>query len=98
MKKAEVVLKLIQRTLQDIKKSLDDDNEAFLHSIQNEMEESEQRELSKENDGLKKAIKRYEKEQAKRIWGQIQDKERGEKTGENQGSEKSGYTGKRFRW
>ena len=62
MKKAEVVLKLIQRTLQDIKKSLDDDNEAFLHSIQNDMEESEQRELSKENDGLKKAIKRYEKE------------------------------------
>ena len=43
MKKAEVVLKLIQRTLQDIKKSLDEDNEAFLHSIQNEMEESEQR-------------------------------------------------------
>ena len=65
--KAEVVLKLIQRTLQDIKKSLDEDNEAFLRSIQNEMEESEQRELSKENDGLEKAIKRYEKEQAKRI-------------------------------
>ena len=112
--KAEVVLNLIQSTLQDIEKSLDEDNEAFLHSIQNEMEESEkmeiekkrtrlidskrrlqelerlmcriyedmilekipntryeilnnqyeteQRELSKENDGLEKAIKRYEKE------------------------------------
>ena len=112
--KAEVVLNLIQSTLQDIKKSLDEDNEAFLHSIQNEMEESEkmemekkrtrltdsknrlqelerlmcriyedmilekipntryeilnnqyeaeQRELSKEIDGLEKAIKRYEKE------------------------------------
>ena len=31
--KAEVVLNLIQSTLQDIKKSLDEDNEAFLHSI-----------------------------------------------------------------
>ena len=112
--KAEVVLNLIQSTLQDIKKSLDEDNEAFLRSIQNEMEESEkmemekkktrltdsknrlqelerlmcriyedmilekipntryeilnnqyeteQRELSKEIDGLEKAIKRYEKE------------------------------------
>lgn len=109
-----MVLNLIQSTLQDIKKSLDEDNEAFLRSIQNEMEESEkmkmekkktrltdsknrlqelerlmcriyedmilekipntryeilnnqyeteQRELSKEIDGLEKAIKRYEKE------------------------------------
>ena len=45
--KAEVALKLIQRTLQDIKKSLDEDNEAFLHSIQNEMEESEKMEMEK---------------------------------------------------
>lgn len=30
--KAEVVLNLIQSTLQDIKKSLDEDNEAFFHS------------------------------------------------------------------
>ena len=112
--KADAFLNLMQSTLQDIKKSLDEDNEAFLHSIQNEMEESEkmeiekkrtrladsknrlqeleclmcriyedmilekipntryeilnnqyeteQRELSKEIDGLEKAIKRYEKE------------------------------------
>lgn len=112
--KAEVVLNLIQETLKDIKNYLDEDNEAFLHSIQNEMEETEkmemekkktrltdsknrlqelerlmcriyedmilekipntryeilnnqyeteQRELSKEIDGLEKAIKRYEKE------------------------------------
>lgn len=45
--KAEVVLKLIQSTLQDIKKSFDEDNEDFLHSIQNEMEESEKMEMEK---------------------------------------------------
>ena len=33
--KAEVVLNLIQETLKDIK-YLDEDNEAFIHSIQNE--------------------------------------------------------------
>ncbi|MFC2651472.1 recombinase family protein, partial [Alloprevotella tannerae] len=37
--KAEVVLNLIQETLKDIKKYLDEDNEAFIRSIQNEMEE-----------------------------------------------------------
>ena len=45
--KAESVLNLIQSTLQDIKKSLDEDNEAFLRSIQNEMEESEKMEIEK---------------------------------------------------
>ena len=50
--KAEVVLKLIQSTLQDIKKSLDEDNEAFLHSIQNEMEESEKMEIEKKRTRL----------------------------------------------
>ena len=45
--KAEAVLNLIQSTLQDIKKSLDEDNEAFLRSIQNEMEESEKMEIEK---------------------------------------------------
>jgi len=50
--KAEVVLNLIQSTLQDIKKSLDEDNEAFLHSIQNEMEESEKMEMEKKKTRL----------------------------------------------
>ena len=50
--KAEVVLNLIQSTLQDIKKSLDEDNEAFLHSIQNEMEESEKIEMEKKRTRL----------------------------------------------
>ena len=45
--KAEAVLNLIQSTLQDIKKSLEEDNEAFLRSIQNEMEESEKMEIEK---------------------------------------------------
>jgi len=35
--KAEIVLRFIQNTLQDIKQTLDKDNEAFIHSIQNEM-------------------------------------------------------------
>ena len=46
--KEEVVLNLIQSTIQDIKKRLDEDNEAFLHSIQNEMEESEKMEMEME--------------------------------------------------
>ena len=50
--KAEVVLNLIQSTLQDIKKSLDEDNEAFLHSIQSEMEESEKMEMEKKRTRL----------------------------------------------
>ena len=49
--RAEVVLNLIQSTLQDIKKSLDEDNEAFLHSIQNEMEESEKMEKKRKEQG-----------------------------------------------
>lgn len=36
--KAEVVLNIIQETLKDIKNYLDEDNEVFIHSIQNEME------------------------------------------------------------
>ena len=47
-----MVLNLIQSTLQDIKKSLDEDNEAFLHSIQNEMEESEKMEMEKKKTRL----------------------------------------------
>ena len=45
--KAEVVLNLIQETLKDIKNYLDEDNEAFLHSIQNEMEEKEKAHIEK---------------------------------------------------
>jgi len=58
--KAEVVLKLIQSTLQDIKKSLDEDNEAFLHSIQNEMEESEKMEIEKKKIRLTDIKKRLQ--------------------------------------
>ena len=50
--KTEAVLNLIQSTLQDIKKSLDEDNEAFLHSIQNEMEEKEKIEIEKKRTRL----------------------------------------------
>lgn len=46
--KAEVVLNLIQSTLQDIKKTLDEDNEAFIRSIQNEMEEKEKVEVERQ--------------------------------------------------
>lgn len=45
--KAEAVLNLIQETLKDIKKYLDEDNEAFIRSIQNEMEEKEKVEIEK---------------------------------------------------
>lgn len=45
--KAEVVLNLIQETLKDIKNYLDEDNEAFICSIQNEMEEKEKIEIEK---------------------------------------------------
>lgn len=45
--KAEVVLNLIRETLKDIKKYLDEDNEAFICSIQNEMEEKEKIEIEK---------------------------------------------------
>lgn len=50
--KAEVLLNLIQSFLQDIKKSLDEDNEAFLHSIQNEMEKCEKMEIEKKRTRL----------------------------------------------
>ena len=50
--KAEVVLNLIQETLKDIKNYLDEDNEAFLHSIQNEMEETEKMEMEKKKTRL----------------------------------------------
>ena len=50
--KAEVVLNLIQETLKDIKYYLDEDNEAFLHSIQNEMEEKEKIEIEKKRTRL----------------------------------------------
>lgn len=43
--KAEAVLNLIQETLKDLKKYLDEDNEAFIRSIQNEMEEKEKVEI-----------------------------------------------------
>ena len=46
--KAEVVLNLIQETLKDIKNYLGEDNEAFIRSIQNEMEEKEKVEIEKQ--------------------------------------------------
>ncbi|HGD5595211.1 TPA: DUF4368 domain-containing protein [Streptococcus agalactiae] len=46
--KAEVVLNLIQETLKDIKNYLNEDNEVFIHSIQNEMEEKEKVEIEKQ--------------------------------------------------
>ena len=46
--KAEVVLNLIQETLKDIKNYLDEDNEVFTRSIQNEMEENEKVEIEKQ--------------------------------------------------
>ena len=50
--KAEVVLNLIRETLKDIKKYLDEDNEAFIRSIQNEMEEKEKIEIEKKRTRL----------------------------------------------
>ncbi|KGF09961.1 recombinase TnpX [Clostridiales bacterium S5-A14a] len=50
--KAEAVLNLIQETLKDIKKYLDEDNEAFIRSIQNEMEEKEKVEIEKKRTRL----------------------------------------------
>ena len=46
--KAEVVLNLIQETLKDIKNYIDEDNETFTRSIQNEMEEKEKVEIEKQ--------------------------------------------------
>ena len=50
--KAEAVLNLIRETLKDIKKYLDEDNEAFIRSIQNEMEEKEKVEIEKKRTRL----------------------------------------------
>ena len=50
--KAEVVLNLIQETLKDIKNYIDEDNEAFTRSIQNEMEEKEKVEIEKKRTRL----------------------------------------------
>ncbi|EUC60040.1 recombinase family protein [Mogibacterium timidum] len=50
--KAEAVLNLIQETLKDIKKYLDEDNEAFIRSIQNEMEEKEKVEIERQRARL----------------------------------------------
>lgn len=46
--KAEVVLNLIQETLKDIKNYINEDNEVFTCSIQNEMEEKEKVEIDKQ--------------------------------------------------
>ena len=46
--KAEVVLNLIQETLKDIKNYINEDNEVFTRSIQNEMEEKEKVEIEKQ--------------------------------------------------
>ena len=50
--KAEAVLNLIQETLKDIKKYLDEDNEAFVLFIQNEMEEKEKVEIERQRARL----------------------------------------------
>ena len=50
--KAEAVLNLIRETLKDIKKYLNEDNEAFIRSIQNEMEEKEKVEIEKKRTRL----------------------------------------------
>ena len=58
--KAEVVLNLIQETLKDIKNYLDEDNEAFLHSIQNEMEEKEKAHIEKKKIRLTESQNRLQ--------------------------------------
>ena len=58
--KAEVVLNLIQETLKDIKNYLDEDNEAFTRSIQNEMEEKEKVEIEKKNIRLTESQNRLQ--------------------------------------
>ena len=59
-KKAEAVLNLIRETLKDIKKYLDEDNEAFIRSIQNEMEEKEKIEIEKKNIRLTESQNRLQ--------------------------------------
>ena len=58
--KAEAVLNLIQETLKDIKKYLDEDNEAFIRSIQNEMEEKEKVEIEKKKIRLSESQNRLQ--------------------------------------
>ena len=58
--KAEAVLNLIQETLKDIKKHLDEDNEAFIRSIQNEMEEKEKIEIEKKKIRLTESQNRLQ--------------------------------------
>lgn len=58
--KAEVVLNLIRETLKDIKKYLDEDNEAFIRSIQNEMEEKEKIEIEKKKIRLTESQNRLQ--------------------------------------
>lgn len=58
--KAEAVLNLIQETLKDIKKYLDEDNEAFIRSIQNEMEEKEKVEIEKKKIKLTESQNRLQ--------------------------------------
>ena len=58
--KAEAVLTLIQETLKDIKKYLDEDNEVFTRSIQNEMEEKEKIEIEKKKIRLTESQNRLQ--------------------------------------
>ena len=58
--KAEVVLNLIQETLKDIKNYLGEDNEAFIRSIQNEMEEKEKVEIEKKKIRLTESQNRLQ--------------------------------------
>ncbi|OHO25010.1 recombinase family protein [Streptococcus sp. HMSC034B04] len=58
--KAEVVLNLIQETLKDIKNYLNEDNEAFIHSIQNEMEEKEKAHIEKKKIRLTESQNRLQ--------------------------------------
>ena len=58
--KAEAVLNLIRKTLKDIKKYLDEDNEAFIRSIQNEMKEKEKKEIEKKKIRLMESQNRLQ--------------------------------------
>lgn len=58
--KAEAVLNLIRETLKDIKKYLDEDNEAFIRSIQNEMKEKEKIEIEKKKIRLTESKNRLQ--------------------------------------
>ena len=58
--KAEAVLNLIRETLKDIKKYLDEDNEDFIRSIQNEMEEKEKIEIEKKKIRLTESQNRLQ--------------------------------------